>query len=289
MKKDHINYLAVGIFVISMMLVLFAMFYRVTGQVAGAENYYVVFDKVTGVKRGAAVTYGGFSIGQLEDVEPVNESGRTRYKLQLQIKGGWEIPDDSVAQIVMPGVIADRQIEITEGQSRVLLEPGATIKSRETVDLMALMNSVGKELDTSIVSLSGDASRLIKKLDTTAEQLAVLLNDKNRDHINNAFRNADAATENMLRLSQGFERINSRLDDMLKRADDLLLNNDDAVRNTVTELHHSVDSVSKNIDAIMYNLDASSRNMNEFSRQLRNNPGVILGGKPAVDEAEAQQ
>jgi phospholipid/cholesterol/gamma-HCH transport system substrate-binding protein len=289
MKKDHINYLAVGIFVISMMLVLFAMFYRVTGQVAGAENYYVVFDKVTGIKRGAAVTYGGFSIGQLEDVEPVNESGRTRYKLQLQIKGGWEIPDDSVAQIVMPGVIADRQIEITEGQSTVLLVPGATIKSRETVDLMALMNSVGKELDTSIVSLSGDASRLIKKLDTTAEQLAVLLNDKNRDHLNNAFRNADAATDNLVRLSQGFEHINSRLDDMLKRADDLLQNNDEAVRNTVTELHHSVDSVSKNIDAIMYNLDASSRNMNEFSRQLRNNPGVILGGKPAVDEAEAQQ
>jgi len=289
MKKDNINYFAVGVFVLTVMLVLFAMFYRVTGQVAGAEDYYVVFDKIAGIKRGTAVTYSGFPVGHLDDVEPLIEAGRTRYKLHLQIKGGWKIPDDSVAQIVMPGVIADRQIEITEGQSQVLLQPGATIPSREAVALMSLVNSIGSELDTSITSLTGDASRLIKKLDTTAEQLAVLLNDTNRSHLNNAFRNADEASENMLKLSQGFERINSRLDDMLNRADNLLQDNDADMRDTVTELHRSVESVSNNIDAILYNIDASSRNMNEFSRQLRNNPGVILGGKPPVDEAETQQ
>ena len=160
--------------------------------------------------------------------------------------------------------------------------------SRETVDLMSMVNQIGQELDTSIVSLTGDASKLIQKIDKTAEQLSVLLNETNRNHLNNAFRNADEASESMLKLSQGFSHINSRMDDILKRADNLVQDNDENIRNTVTELHRSVDSVSRNIDAIMYNLDASSRNMNEFSRQLRNNPGVILGGKPAVDEAEAQ-
>lgn len=289
MKKDNINYFAVGIFVLTIMLVLFGMFYRVTGQVAGAEDYYVVFDKITGVKRGAAVTYSGFPIGHLDDVEPLIEAGKTRYRLHLQIKGGWRIPEDSIAQIIMPGIIADKQIEITEGQSQALLQPGATLLSREAVDLMTLVNNIGNELDTSIVSLTGDASALIKKLDNTAEQLAVLLNDSNRMHLNNAFRNADEASENMLKLSQGFANINSRLDDMLKRADNMLQDNDADVRETVNALHRSVESVSTNLDAILYNLDASSRNMNEFSRQLRNNPGVLLGSKPALDQAEAQQ
>lgn len=289
MKKDNINYFAVGVFVLTTMLVLFAMFYRVTGQVAGAEDYYVVFDKITGIKRGTAVTYGGFPIGHLGDIQPVHEAGKTRYKLHLQIRGGWRIPEDSIAQIMMPGVIADKQIEITEGTSQILLSPGATIQSRETLDLMTLVNKIGGELDTSIVDLTGDASQLIKKLDATAEQLAVLLNDTNRKHLNNAFRNADEASENMLKLSQGFASINSRLDDMLHRADAMLQDNDADVRQTVAELHRSVTAVATNIDAIMYNLDASTRNMNEFTRQLRNNPGVILGSKAPVDQAEVQQ
>ncbi|HEX5635732.1 MAG TPA: MlaD family protein [Gammaproteobacteria bacterium] len=289
MKKDNINYFAVGVFILIILTVLFAMFYRVTGQVAGAEDYYVVFDNVAGIKRGTAVTYSGFPIGQLDDVQPLVDAGKTRYKLHLQIKGGWKIPEDSIAQIIMPGVIADRQIEITEGKSQILLQPGATISSRETVDLMTLVNSIGNELDTSIVSLTGDASVLIKKLDNTADQLAVLLNDANRTHLNNAFRNADEASENMLKLSQGFASINTRLEDVLRRADNLLQDNDADVRQTVIDLHRSVESVTTNMDAILYNLDASSRNMNEFTRQLRNNPGVLLGSKPAVDLVEEQK
>ena len=289
MKKNNINYFAVGLFILTALVILFAMMYRVTGQETGADNYFVVFDKITGIKRGTAVTYSGFPVGHMIGIEPVKENGRTRYKLHLQIKGGWTIPEDSVAQIIMPGVIADRQVEITEGLSPQQLKPGAIISSREAVDMMSLVNSIGQELDNSIVTLTTDASNLIKKLDTTANQLAVLLNDTNRDHLNNAFRNADQASVNMLRLSQGFERINTRMDDILKHADSLVKDNDADIRNTVTQLHRSVDTVSQNIDAILYNLDASSRNMNEFTRQLRNNPGVILGSKPAQDEAETPQ
>ena len=289
MKNNKINYFAVGLFVLLTVIVLFAMMYRVTDQVAGADNYYVVFDKITGIKRGTAVSYSGYPIGHMLDIEPVVENGRTRYKLHLQVKGGWKIPDDSMAQIIMPGVIADRQVEITEGVSSKHLAPGATLLSREAVDMMALVNSIGQELDSSITLLTTDASRLIKKLDTTADQLAVLLNETNRNHLNNAFRNSDLASDNILKLSQSFDGINRRMDDILKNADSLVQDNDADIRSTVTQLHKSVEAVSQNIDGILYNLDASSRNMNEFSRQLRNNPGVLLGSKPVPDEAEAQR
>ena len=289
MKKDHINYLAVGIFVLAMFLVLFAMFYRVSGQQAGAENYYVVFDKITGIKRGTAVTYGGFPIGHLDEIEPVVESNRTRYKLHVQIRGDWQIPDDSVVQIVMPGVIADRQIEISEGVSTVKLSPESIIPSREAADMMALVNSIATELDQSIPMLTADASRVIKKLDHSAELLENILNDANRGHLNSAFRNADEASVNMVKLTRGFEGINTKLDALLKSADSLVTDNNAEIRKTVGELRRSVETVSGNMDAILYNMDASSRNMNEFTRQLRNNPGVILGGKPPVDEAETQK
>jgi len=42
--------------------------------------------------------------------------------------------------------------------------------------------------------------------------------------------------------------------------------------------------VSRNIDSITYNLEGTSRNMSEFSREIRENPGLLLGGNKPVQE-----
>ncbi len=289
MKKDNINYLMVGIFMFAMLLLLFAMLYRITGQQTGAETYYVIFDKITGVKDGAAVTYGGYQIGQIDDVEPVITPDKTRYKLKVTVKGDWRIPDDSVAQIIMPGIIADKQIEISEGQSTTALKPGDTINSMEAVDMMKLVNSVGTELDKFIPNLASDITRLMQNLNQTSDQVALMFNEANRQQVDTMFRNANEASEKLVKLAKGFDRVNTQLGEILTNTQRVLDDNDQDVRSTVVELRKSIDVVSENIHSVMYNLDSSSRNMNEFTRQLRDNPGVLLGSKPPVDEAEMQK
>ncbi|MCW8855299.1 MAG: MlaD family protein [Gammaproteobacteria bacterium] len=267
------------------MIMLLAMLYKVTGAQAGAVSYYVVFDKLSNIKKGTGVTYGGYQIGRVATVVPFREQGKTQYKLQLQIKGDWLIPDDSIAQIVMPGLIADKMIEITEGKSNQMLKPEDTIKSRHTADMMELVNSIASELDRVIPGLSEDLSGLFVKLNSSADQLALMLNDTNRNHINKAFLNADLATENLKTLSIGFNKVNLQLEEVLRRSNKILSVNDDDLRFTVVKLRESIGVISENIQSIMYNMETTTRNMNEFSRQLRDNPGVILSGKPPADEA----
>jgi phospholipid/cholesterol/gamma-HCH transport system substrate-binding protein len=270
------------------MLLLFGMLYQITGQQSGAENYTVVFNKITGIKDGAAVTYGGYQIGQVDSVAPITENSMTRYRLSINIKGGWQIPDDSVAQIVMPGIVSEKQIEISEGQSATKLKPGDTIRSNESVDVMNLMSSMGKELEDFMPKMMSDMSSLLGNLKQSAEQMNALLSEDNRQHVENMFRNADEASANLVKLATGFDRVNQQLEDILQHSKAIVTDNDEDIRYAVTELRRSMDVISENIHGVMYNIDASSRNMNEFSRQLRNNPGVILGGKPPVDQAEAQ-
>lgn len=289
MKKDNINYLMVGLFMFAMLLLLFAMLYRITGQQTGAEIYYVIFDKITGVKDGAAVTYGGYQIGQIDDVEPVITQEKTRYKLKLSVKGDWRIPDDSVAQIIMPGIIADKQIEISEGRSTIALKPGDVISSKEAVDMMELVNSVSTELDKFIPNLANDITRLMQNLNQTSSQVALMFNETNRQQVDTMFRNANEASEKLVKLAKGFDRVNTQLGKILNNTQQMLDENDQDVRHTVAELRKSIDVVSENIHSVMYNLDSSSRNMNEFTRQLRDNPSVLLGSKPPVDEAEIQK
>ena len=288
MKKDNINYLVVGIFVFSSMLLLFGMLYQITGQQSGAENYHAVFTRITGIKDGAAVTYGGYQIGQIESVEPMIDAGKTRYRLTLNIRGGWQIPDDSVAQIVMPGIVSEKQIEISEGLSPVKLRPGDTIKSDESVDVMNLVSTIGKELEQKMPKMLTDMSSLLGSLNQSAAQMNELLSERNRQHVESMFKNADEASANLVRLASGFDRINRQLDEILQHSKAIVTDNHEDIRHSVIELRRSMDVVSENIHGVMYNIDASSRNMNEFTRQLRNNPGVVLGGKPPIDQAEAQ-
>lgn len=288
MKKDNINYFAVGVFVLVMLILAFFALYRVTGKQVDAEQYYSVFKNITGINDGAAVTYGGYQIGQVAEITPIQVNHQTLYRLTLDIKGDWAIPDDSVAQILKPGLISDQQVEIFEGPSATNYQPGDTIASKASVNMMTLMNNIGNELDSFIPTMTSDISKLLNNLNASALQVSRILNDDNRQHVDNMFRNVEQSTQNLARLSAGFERANAQLNALLDQSNALLNDNNQDIRHSVIQLRDSIDTVSENIHAIMYNLDASSRNVNEFTRQLRDNPGVILGSKPPVDQAESQ-
>lgn len=284
MKKENTNYFMVGLFVLVGLIILFIMLFKITGGQSNSDEYFVEFDNVTGIKDGIVVTYGGYAIGAVNGVEPVFNSGKTIYKLSLWVKANWKIPIDSTAQIVMPAIISDKQIEITQGISAQYLSPGDTLKSAEAVDIMELVDSIASELNNFIPQSTKNINSLIAKLNYSANKVSLLLSDKNIQHMNNLFKHADASGESLSELASGFTRINKQLDNILSRTDLILNDNSEDIRYTVIELKKSIDVVSGRIESVMYNLDATSQNMNEFSRELRNNPGVILGSKPPVDK-----
>jgi len=284
MKKENTNYFMVGLFVLSGLALLFIMLFKITGGQSNSDEYFVEFDNVTGIKDGIVVTYGGYAIGAVNGVEPVFNSGKTVYKLSLWVKANWKIPDDSTAQIVMPAIISDKQIEITQGTSAAYLVPGDTLKSAEAVDIMELVDSIASELNEFIPQSTKNINALVAKLNYSANKVSVLLSDQNIQHMNNLFKHADSSGKSLSELADGFTRINKQLDSILNRTDLILNDNSEDIRYTVIELKKSIDTVSGRIESVMYNLDATSQNMNEFSRELRNNPGVILGSKPPVDK-----
>lgn len=286
MKTDTVNYFMVGSFVLAMLILLLYGLYRITGQTVGAVEYFVVFDKVQGVKDGAAVTYGGYHVGQVDGLKPINDNNRTRYLLTLNIRRDWVIPSDSSAQIIKPGLISDQQIEITEGNSEETLKPGDTIDSREAVDILVLMNTIGNELNSFLPMVTGDVHELLRKLNRSAEQMERILNDKNRRHLDHFFANADQSSQQLSRMTSGFEKVNGQLEKLLEQSTSLISDNNQDIRRAVIELRKAMLSISSNMESILYNLSSSSRNMNEFTRQLRDNPGALLGSKPPADTAE---
>jgi phospholipid/cholesterol/gamma-HCH transport system substrate-binding protein len=56
------------------------------------------------------------------------------------------------------------------------------------------------------------------------------------------------------------------------------------IRRSVANLRYITESVARDIDSINQNLDGTARNMFEFSRQIRQNPGLLLGGSRPRDD-----
>ena len=319
MKHENINYVMVGVLVIAMFAILFVVLLRITGQNVDTESYYVVYGDIAGVAEGTSVTFGGFAIGQVTSIKPVRVNGKTLFKLNLAIDQQWKLPVDSVARIASPGILSDKTIDIVEGGSKQMLQSGTEIRGQESASLFAAVDEVafeikdlsensirpmlekfgksiesvssridniGGELDKNVPDLLGNANRFMTELNNNVDRLSAILNHSNQKHLTSAISNIDSLSQNLVGVSQRLDKTITQFDKLIVTYSSVVDNNDEDIHKAILDLRKSLNTVAENIDSIVYNLDPTSRNVNEFSRQIRNNPGVLLGGSPPKDIGE---
>ena len=306
MKRDNINYLYVGIFTLAMLLLLIVVLLKVTGRGSDSDYYYTVYDNVSGIRQGTTVTYGGYQVGQLINIAPVRENGKTKYKLKLAVQSGWPIPVDSFVRVVSPGLLAESQIDIAEGKDSALVKPEGKLASHPSLDLMAVLSSMGGEFSNlneaglipllkninkqvdgfgnNIPEIVGDSKELVASLNLVSKRLSKLLTDENSSRLNNAINNTDTITTNLVSLTSKLNNITEQLQGLVNNSNKILADNSSDIRKSMLDLRKALDITSQSMETIIYNLDVSSRNISEFSHQIRSNPGVLLNGKPVKDE-----
>jgi phospholipid/cholesterol/gamma-HCH transport system substrate-binding protein len=310
MRRDTINYLVVGVFVLGLFLLFLVVLYQITGRTGPTENYYVSYDNVEGIKYWTPVLYEGYQVGQVDDVEPVREGGGIQFRITLAVTEGWAIPDDSIAAVVKSGLLSSVAIDIEEGQSPTPLAPESVIRGREATDLFATVNEVAADLrslsreslrplldnlNSKVDLIGGDLHSLaqdslkpilddqvktiLRKVDRTADQLNVLMGDQNVENVSLILSNLHTASGNLEQLLAELKTTRANLDKLLTDVDGVVDSNDEDIRRTVY-------TISQHIEAVSHNLEASSRNMNEFTRQIRENPGLLLRNSPQPEDGK---
>lgn len=291
MKHENVNYLVVGSFVLAMIVALVISLTLITGRDGDTESYHVYYDSVAGLKYGTIVSYEGYQLGQVESVEPVQNNGKTRYKVTFGIREDWKVPSDSIAQIVSSGLLGGISININEGVSETSLKAGDTLQGQEGADLFAAVGGAAGDIKLLIgdvrkfvgtlnkeAGLLDDAKELMERLNNSAANLEGILSDGNAKSINETIKNLGS-------LAQRLDKTISEVDHTINSAGNLVNENRDDLKRSIKLMSASLETVSQHIDTITYNLEGTSRNMNEFSRQIRENPGLLLGSTPPKDKA----
>ena len=140
--KKYSNETAVGIFVIIGLLCVGYMTVKL-GDVSlfGDDTYslYARFNSVSGLRAGNTIEMLGIEIGRVAGLEMDQEDQVA--VVELKIKKGIKIFDDSIASIKTTGLIGDKYVSIDAGGLDEILNPGDTITDTESpVDIGDLIS-----------------------------------------------------------------------------------------------------------------------------------------------------
>jgi len=324
MRRENINYIVVGTFVLGMTALLLVVLYHVTGRSGPADEYHVIYDNVTGMKYGTPVLYEGYQVGQVTQISPVRDQNKTQYRLDLDIEKEWKIPSDSVAAVVASGLLSAITIDIKEGTSRTMLKPGDTLKGREATSIFDTINEVATDLselskegikplidniNTHINKIGNqlsnlisddlkpmmerlddevvtDLKELITRLNISADRLQHFLNEENQENVSQFLENVETASVSINELLDNLDGTRNALNDVLGKIDHVVDENEENIHTSISDLQRSLEVVSQNINAIVHNIEGSSRNVNELTRVVRENPSLILKSSPQPEKEE---
>jgi phospholipid/cholesterol/gamma-HCH transport system substrate-binding protein len=293
MKRDNVNYLLVGGFVLLMAGVMFYALYRITGHSAKGDIYFTHFSNVSGIKEGTVVTYEGFEVGNVSQVEPVARENRTAYRITLNLRQPVRIPVDSRALIATPGLLSAPLVEIKEGSGSEILAAGGDIPGSRSANLMesvaALATELGQITETSIRPMlaqinqnvgpaMADMRSTIERINRTAGRIDTLFSDKNVQHWSQLLQNADGASANALKLLSDLSMVRAEVEALVKDTRGIVSNSGTSIKDSL-----------RRIDATLYQLESAGRNINEFSRTIRENPAALIQSRPPTDAAGATQ
>lgn len=309
MKDARINYAIVGAFVLVMLVAGAVSIALLTGRTGASDTYFTTLNNVTGVKYGTKVTYEGFVVGQVEDIAPLRDGTKTRFRVTLSVREGWGIPADSVARAAASGILAAMAVDIRGGNSATMLTEGAEIPGGPSANIFAVMNEMAGQvadlnqnaLKPLLTTLNVRADALGKVLEEQAPEilanLAKITTDlavktpritSDVERMTNTLSTKVVTEPNAERISQSIENVadltaglkdsRHKVDAVLNSLDKVVSGNRHEMDAAIKDLRYTLQAVARNIDSVTYNLEGTTRNLHEFSRQVRDNPGVLIGG-----------
>ncbi len=318
MNGGKLNYVVVGAFVLAMLVALVASLAVLMGRTGATDDYHALYRNVTGVKFGTQVLYEGYPIGQVEEVTPESVDNGMRFRVDFAVEQGWRIPEDSVAAIKAPRLLAAVTIDIQAGESAKALTPGSLVPSREGADVFSAVSSLAAQVGsltkdglepllatieetvgTARDVLGQDVRPLARNLASLAESMNARLPaiidkvDRFADTMNATATDVRALVGpenqekvaaligNLDRSAANLSALSVKLDRVATTLDGVVGDNRVNIDRSLSDLRHIMRSMARNIDSVTQNLDGASRNMYEFSRQIRQNPGTAAGRNTA--------
>ena len=190
------------------------------------RSFYAVYKNVEGLTKSAPVTINGLSVGNIDDIDFLDSSGKLLVK--FHVDEAFKFSSESVARVYSTGLIGGKALEIVpdfESKAR-MAQPGDTLVSNTAAGIQGQMMDEFLPLKDKIEHLVVNADSAINKInqtlnpklrssiDSNLEELTKTMREirlisnnanqllaNNQDELDRTIKNLDTTTENFARIS----------------------------------------------------------------------------------------
>ncbi|MDR1169818.1 MAG: MlaD family protein [Prevotellaceae bacterium] len=201
------------------------------------HKFYAVYDEIEGLQTTAQVSIKGLKVGTVSKIRLDQES--EKFRIELQIKSNYSIPDNSVAYLFSSDIMGNKAIKIKIGDSPDMLSENSIIKTGKEEDAFSLLME-------DLPSIKNNLNKTIKDVDSTFQNINKLFSEKNVDNLSTGITHLAIAMQNISQLSDALNKSKQNLVSSLENIEDITSN----LRNNSSNINHIISNFSELSDSL---------------------------------------
>lgn len=289
----------VGAFVLGCFSILaFTLIYLINAQFSGHTVPYRTYLRYAGgLEPGAAVLFGGISVGKVAAVRPAS-SDPTKIEILLDVKQNTPVNEKSVAKLGLVSVMSGAALSITTGSNDARrLPPGSTISPQEEASLDEIAGKMAVVADNAnglitqargeLEGISGDARSLLANLNTVTgkpnrERIRALLDNVNQMLV--------TERPKIDRLTDQLNAVSQHADDTIQNVNGTVSDVREPIRTDLAELQNTLLQAKQllaemqvvvrandyKIDDTIENLRTATENLNQLTDSVKQRPWSLV-------------
>ncbi|MGB0391034.1 MAG: MlaD family protein [Salibacteraceae bacterium] len=296
----------VGLTVVVSLLLFYFGYNYLKGSKVFKSGYFVhaQYSNINGLGVDDPILVQGFNIGKVNSTSFNSTTGKILVELHI-LNEDLSIPNNSTAVIVSSSLLGGKEIHINMGKSEVFLEDGDTIKSDTEGDLLSSLSS-------SLEPFEKSAMDAVNSIDSVMKLLQGVLNEKNRQAIDQGLTDLSGTLNNLNGASADLESLiateKSRLSGIITNLDKMSSNLSSfsdtlgglEIKKTINEANAALLSANAilekvengegsigqlvNNDTLYLNLENASKNLDKLLIDIEENPSryihfSVFGGR----------
>jgi phospholipid/cholesterol/gamma-HCH transport system substrate-binding protein len=265
------------LFVVALTILIWGIMYlKGTELFRNRMIVYAVYDRVNGLVPANPVSINGLVVGQVKSLGFSKKDSR-KIIAELYINNAeYPIPKNSVARIISSDLIGAKEVDIVLGNSAELLKNGDTL-------VAATEATLGEAVSQQLAPIKKKAENLISSIDTLANVLSQVLNQKTQQdlitaigHIRTALANISHTTYNLDTLISSERNNLARIIGNVESISANLKKNSDKINNIIENFSDISDSLARtNIPATLGRVNTVVANLDTVISKINRGDGSI--------------
>jgi phospholipid/cholesterol/gamma-HCH transport system substrate-binding protein len=257
------HYVAVGAFVLTMLLLAFAsVLWLARGQLTTQYSRYDIYfsGPVTGLREGSMVEYNGVPVGKVLDVR-IDPGNVERIRANVEINSSVVIKADAKANVETNILSGVAYIEIAGGTQEA---PALTAQEGERYPVIASRRS-------RLANVYARAPQLLEKLNDLADHLNDLVDEKNRKAITETLENVRSLSSSLASRDKDLGELAGNANTAIQSLTKLLDN--------VDKSYSGQDGISDRLTGAIGDFDKVAKNLIDTNKQLQ---GALQDLRPGI-------